>query len=231
MPNGEQVLPQALGEPGERVLAACVSGVAERTHEAEHRRDVRDRARSLLHEVRQERSHDAHGPEVVYLQHRVEVGVAEALDVAGDRVSRVVDDDVDTAQRVERARRPVCDRRRRRHIHADSREARATSARGLAHLFERIGEPCFIARGDRDSGPGARELHRDGPPDAGRAAGHEDAFPREEPHARVLGASPTRRHQGRACHHRRNSEDVPTTKRRLEVDTAPAPVREPLVSS
>jgi xylulokinase len=189
------LLPQALGETSDRVLAARIGGVSVQAHEPEHRRNIGDVARARPHETGQHGAGQPHHPQVVHREHVLERPHGEFLDPARVGVSGVADDDVQAAQVFARRRDPSLDRGLLPDVHLGCVQRPA----GACEVLRGSAEPVPGPGGDANAGPLGEGSARSREPDAGGTAGdqnpcacettHECAFRRASHHAAKLASS------------------------------------------
>jgi hypothetical protein len=170
-----KLLAQRLRESHHGELAGCVGRVAIDPDQAGQGGDIDDVATTLRHQCRDRGSRDADHAQVVRLHQPFEVGERGLQEAGRQRDPCVVDENVETAQGLDRLAHAAVDRVGIGHVQTD----------GLQHLMgvtpvgpQRLdcgSQALGVARCDHDVSPGSEQCSGRGLPNPTRAPGHEPA--------------------------------------------------------
>ncbi len=169
-----------LGEPDQPGLRRRVVGLARLAGLARHARDVDDAPGARPEHRPQDRLRRVEGAEEVHLEHGAPLVEAHPHDqvVAGD--AGVVDQDVEPAEGLDRARDERGSRLRVRHVALDPEAAPAQRLHVAAGRLRGLDRPTVE---ERDVGALPGQPQHDGAPDAARPAGDDGGLVGQIDHA------------------------------------------------
>jgi hypothetical protein len=171
---------QRIEEADQRVLARRVTGSLGHAGESREARDGDDESFGSL-EVRQRQRGEPHGREIVHLEQALEdLEIGNRVEAAPHGDARIVDHDVDAAERLHRlADEPLAVLR----VRDVGRDREGFPAGGTTLACERFETRC-VARGDHQSRTARGERQGERTSDALRGAREHDSLARDFPHVR-----------------------------------------------